>query len=321
MRNLRSVLFFHPALWGLVALQCLIIAFWIAIDPRVSFSPQNGLEILLPIAVCLLVAAAIAYRFPAAGRPTFIERTRVIALGLTFLVITFTGIRFLNYLTMSLAYPLADDRLDSWDKALGIDWYAYASGLSRHPAMLPYIEIPYSATIAAVAVIFVALTILGRFERAKEFVTLLFLGAAVTVSVSGFFPAEAAMAHYKDDHLFAVFGVTAGVYHMQVLHYLRESKDIVLSFADSPGLATFPSFHTIVGLLIVYACRDNIVTLLLAALWTGAMLLATPVYGGHYFIDIIAGSAVTIVLATAYTTVKIKNLGLLPPFAATDARL
>jgi len=321
MRNLRSILFFHPALWGLVALQCLVIALWIAVDPRVSFSPQNGLEIALPLGICLLVAGGIAYRFPADGRAAFIERTRVVALGLIFLVVTFTGIRFLNYLTMSLAYPLADDRLDSWDKALGIDWYAYASGLARHPAILPYIEVPYSATIAAVAVIFVALTILGRLERAREFVTLLFLGAAMTVSVSGFFPAEAAMVHYKDNHLLAVFGANAGVYHIQVLHYLRESKDIVLSFADSPGLATFPSFHTIVGLLIVYACRDNIVALLLAGLWTGAMLLATPVYGGHYFIDIIAGSAVTMVLAAAYSTVKIKNLGLLPSFAATDARL
>jgi hypothetical protein len=51
------------------------------------------------------------------------------------------------------------------------------------------------------------------------------------------------------------------------------------------------------------------------------MLLATPVYGGHYFIDIIAGSAVTMVLAAAYARVRIKNPGLLPPFAATDARL
>jgi membrane-associated phospholipid phosphatase len=129
------------------------------------------------------------------------------------------------------------------------------------------------------------------------------------------------MVRYGNDHLLASFGPNAGVYYVEALRAVRESKDIVLSFADMPGLAAFPSFHTIVGLLIVYACRGNIATLLLASLWTAAMLLATPVYGGHYFIDIIAGAVVTVLLAAAYTTVKVKNLASLPSLATTNARL
>lgn len=318
MRNVKSILFVHPALWGLIALQSIVIAAWIAIDPRVSFSLTNVGHVAFALGICLFMAAGISFRFPACHRPAIAERARIMAVGLIFLVVTFIGIRFLNYLSMSLAFPLADDLLDSWDRALGIDWYAYASWLGQHPDMLPYIQLPYALTISAVAIVFAALALFGKIERAEEFVTLLFLGALLTVSVSGFFPAEAAMARYMDDHLLASYGPQAGVYHMEALKMLREAKDIVLSFANLPGLATFPSFHTVVGLLIVYAWRDNIITLLLATVWTGAMLLATPVYGGHYFIDIIAGVFVTAVLATAYTTVRTTNLAM-PRIAATDA--
>lgn len=318
MRNLRSILVFHPALWCLLALQTIVIAIWIAIDPRISFGLDNIDEVSFALIACLLVASGISYRFPTERRPPIAERARVLAVGLIFLVVTFVGIRLLNYLSMSLAFPLADDVLDSWDRALGIDWYAYASGLSQYPQILPFIELPYTLTIGAVSVVYTALTLLGKLERAKEFVTILFAAALLTVCVSTFFPAEAAMVRHGDDHLVASFGPSAGVYHIEVMRILRESKEIVLSFAHLPGLATFPSFHTIVGLLIVYACRGNIITLVLAGIWTGAMLLATPIYGGHYFIDIIAGFVVTVALATAYAAIETTILAT-PRMAATEA--
>jgi hypothetical protein len=318
MRNLRSILFFHPALWSLMALQTLVIALWIAVDPRISLGLTNVGQVLFAVAACLFVTAAISVRFPARHRPAIAERTRIMALGLFFLLVTFTGVRFLNYLSMSLALPLADDLLDSWDRALGIGWHAYAVWLSRYPDMLPYISLSYELTIPSVAIVFVALVFLGKLERAKEFAALLFLAALLTVCISGFFPAEGAMARYGDDHLLVSFGPNAGVYYLEALRIVRESKDIVLSFADLPGLAAFPSFHTIVGLLIAYACRDSLISFVPASVLAGAMLLATPVYGGHYFIDVVAGCVVTAALAAAYATVKTPNQTM-PRIATTDA--
>ncbi len=302
MRNLREILVFHPALWALVILQGVLIAIWIAIDPRISFSTGAGGETLLAVVTCLLIAAAIEYFVPAERRSQGIERVRIMAVGLVFLVTAFVGIRLLNYLTMTLAFPLADERLASWDLILGLDWYAYATRLGAYPDLLRYIQIPYLFTIQSVALIFMALALAGKIERARELATLLFLGALVTISVSGFFPATAAMVHYMDDHLRALYGSDVGVYHMATFTYLREAPQITLSFADLPGLATFPSFHTMCGLLVAYALRDHVLTLLAGCVWTGAMLMATPIYGGHYFIDIIAGGAVIVTLAAAYTS-------------------
>ncbi|MGE3366775.1 MAG: phosphatase PAP2 family protein [Rhizobiaceae bacterium] len=304
MRTVRSILVFHPALWGLVALQSLVVAAWIAIDPRISFSLTRADETAITFGLCLLVAA-VAYGFETSRWAVIAGRIRIMATGVLFLFLSFTGARFLNYLSMSLAFPSADDMLDSWDQALGLDWHAYAVWLSRYPDLLPYLEQCYILAAVSIPFIFVALVACGRVERAKEFATLLFIGVFVTVCVAGFFPAEGAMVRYMDSALPAgTFGQKAGVFFVEALRKVRDADEVVLSFAALPGLASFPSFHTAISLLIVYACRDHVAALLLATAGAGAVLVATPVYGGHYFIDVIAGFALTIALAAAYAAVR-----------------
>lgn len=306
MRDLRSILVFHPVLWGLVVLQSLVIALWFAIDPRISFRPADAAAISITLGVFFFVGV-IAYLLRASRWPVFAGRARVMATAIIFLLLAFTGARFLNYLSMSLALPMADNLLDGWDKALAIDWHAYASRLSQYPDVLPFIHQAYAGTTLAISYIVLALAALGRFERTKEFITLLYVGVLLTIAVAAFFPADGAMARHMDDHLLASFGPN-GVDFVEPLRTMRESKDIVLSFANMPGLASFPSFHTIAALLIIYAWRDNIVTLLLAGVGAAAILLGTPIYGGHYFVDVIAGFFVTIALTIAYAAFRTANL-------------
>lgn len=307
MRNLRSILVFHPALWGLIVLQSLVIAAWIAIDQRISFSLNNAADTFVVLGIAFLVGV-IGYLFRASRWPVTAERARVMATGLIFMLLSFSGARFLNYLTMSLALPMADDLLDSWDRALGLNWHAYAFQLSQYPDILPYIQQPYKGAWVAILFIFMGLAAFGKFERAKEFVTLLYIGVLVTICVACFLPADGAMARYMDGGFPEVFGPTAGIFFVEALKTVRESNDYVLSFAALPGLAAFPSFHTAIALLIIYAFRDNIITLVVALGWGGAILVATPVYGGHYFADVIAGALLTVVLVTAHAAVRTANL-------------
>ncbi|MFZ5674076.1 MAG: phosphatase PAP2 family protein [Pseudomonadota bacterium] len=155
---------------------------------------------------------------------------------------------------------------------------------------------PYYRTPGFCALLFIALVFIGRTERAREFATLLVVGAFISIVVGSLMPAEAAMMRYDDGKLLQIFGASAGVYHMETLQALRGTGNIVLTFGNLPGLITFPSYHTITGLLFAYACRDSLYTLVPASLWTAVMLITTPVYGGHYFIDILAGGAVTLAL-------------------------
>ena len=296
MRPHGSIFVFSPVIWGLVILQTSAIALWIAFSPRISLSFHDFGSMVVMVGFFLCIGMAVAGLRELRPSLVYLERVQVAAMGMVFMIVAFHGIRFLNHLTMSMALPLADDWLDSWDKLIGFDWYAYATWLGQFQEWLPYARVPYSTTPLASGLVFMMLVLIGRAKRAVEFGSLLFIAALFTIIVAGFFPAEAAMVRYMDEAQRAVFGAGAGDYHMAVFNHLRGSDHIVMSFANLPGLATFPSFHTITGLFIVYACRDSLYTLVPAGLWTSVMLIVTPVYGGHYLIDILAGGAVTAVL-------------------------
>jgi membrane-associated phospholipid phosphatase len=66
----------------------------------------------------------------------------------------------------------------------------------------------------------------------------------------------------------------------------------VLRMQVIDGVISFPSFHSIVGFLVLAMWRKNPLTLLAAGVWLTFMLLGTFPGGGHYFIDLVAGFAV-----------------------------
>ena len=300
MHGGRPFLIFPAGLWLANGAQALGVAAWIALDPRLSISGSGLAPVLFLVVPCVGLCALICILEVRRGASCeTVARIRVAAMGAVFMVTAFLGIRFYNHLTMSLALPLADDTLDALDKALGLDWYGYALWFAEFKPWHSIIRLPYAHTTQSVAVIFVLLVLFGGREKAVEFGALLFLGALIAVSVAAFFPAEAAMVRYMDAQLLSIYGTNTGVYHMDAFTALRSFTPVTLDFSNLPGLATFPSFHTITGLLIVYACRGAGIPLALACLWTGAMLLGTPVYGGHYFVDIFAGAAVTAALIAA----------------------
>lgn len=278
--------------WLLAIAQTAVIMMWVALSDRISFhfSPP---PVSQQIALAVLVSAlALVFLFGQRLPLSIVERAKVVGLGLCFAVPAFTGIRILNHLTMTIPFPLADDPLAAWDRAIGLDWYAYASWIGQATAWHDVIRFTYSYTTQLTAFLFIGLALLGRSQHAKEFIELLFFGALFSVVVGAAFPAQAAMVHLADDHLRAMFGGPVGVYHLKDLELLRGTGPIVLGFNYIPGLVTFPSYHTIAGILVVYACRGSAWTFFAAVYLMGAMLLGTPVYGGHYFIDIIAGAVV-----------------------------
>lgn len=303
---------FHPALWALNLLLWAICLTWLELDQRLSLSGEGLEPLLLTCGIFGIISLYIwrARRNQNPGENAF-EWPLTLAAGSAFMLTAFLAIRLLNHLTMSVPAPLADDALQHLDELLGADWYGYATWIGQYPALQPVIRFPYSTTTTGAYFVFLALALSGHLERAVEFGSLLFLAALFTVIVAGFFPAEAAMVRHMDKVLLAMFHGDAGVYHLEALRALRGSGPVQFTILRLPGLATFPSFHTIAGVLMVYACRGVWYTLAPATLWTAVMLLATPVYGGHYFVDILAGLAVAAIIIAANVVYR--------PFGKTSA--
>ena len=293
-------LIFRPALWALNLLLWAVCIIWLTLDRRLTLSEEGFGPLLFMCGLCGGISLYVWRARKHADTPeNALEWPLTLAAGSAFMLTAFLAIRLLNHLTMSLRMPMADDTLQHFDGLLGADWYGYATWLGNHPALQPIIRFPYSTTTASAYFVFLALALSGRLERAVEFGSLLFLAAFFTVIVAGFFPAEAAMVRHMDKALLAMFHGDAGVYHLDALRALRGPAPVRLDILSLPGLATFPSFHTIAGVLIVHACRGVWYALAPATLWTALMLLATPVYGGHYFVDILAGFVVAAVVIAA----------------------
>ena len=63
----------------------------------------------------------------------------------------------------------------------------------------------------------------------------------------------------------------------------------VIPFDHFQGVITFPSFHASLGVLFLWAFWRTPVVRWIALILNGALIAATPIFGGHYFVDVAAG--------------------------------
>lgn len=285
-----------PGLWVALAAVGLADALWLALSDRLSLDLRSAAA-LLP-AVALLAVLRVYCRTRADIR---LRRLYLPVTGALYIVLAFTALRVLNHLTMSVPFPLVDDPLAKLDAMLGLNWLAYTHWVAERPLLVTLFQLAYTGLTLVALAVFVALFAARRIERAREFVRLIFWSGLSATIIGAFFPAKAAMDRFASLDLRAVFGPEAGVYHLPYLDALRANLPHVLDLQELPGLVVIPSFHTACALLIVYSCRKVPVLQPLSIFYGVTMIASTPIMGGHYFIDLIAGTALTgaIVLADA----------------------
>ena len=88
---------------------------------------------------------------------------------------------------------------------------------------------------------------------------------------------------------------------------MRTNDAHVLSLSNLPGLVTFPSFHTAMGVIGIYCCRAKLPFFALAIAVNGTMIVSTPVTGSHYVVDVFAGAAVALLIAWLMTKPRPRN--------------
>ncbi|MCV2894795.1 phosphatase PAP2 family protein [Lentibacter sp. XHP0401] len=215
--------------------------------------------------------------------------------GLFFLHIAWLNLRLLNHLSMMIPFPYVDDLLVGWDQALNLNWMAYFEAVYSRPQLFQLLDVSYTSLTFLSLVILLLLVSVGYIERAREFIDTFMITAVVCIVVGAAFPAKAAvLTLFQDLSLFKPMGWVPGAYHLPYMEALRDSSTAtVLDPARMPGLATFPSFHTASGILIISVCRNTWLSIP-AWLYSIVMISSTPVLGGHYFVDLIAGMFVAL---------------------------
>jgi membrane-associated phospholipid phosphatase len=218
------------------------------------------------------------------------ERLAAALIGTAHLIWFSCSIAVLNYLAVAFNRPLIDDILLGWDVALGIDWVALFKTLKGTPLLSELLTAAYASSLLQIALVVPMLALLGRIERLDRFFLAFILAAAVTIGFWAAFPSFGAATH-----LFSIGVVTdlpgAAVdrAYVKTLLALKAGQLPHIVMAEMKGIIAFPSFHTVMAALTVYAAAAIPRLLWVALPWNAIVLLSVPVDGGHHVVDIPAG--------------------------------
>jgi PAP2 superfamily len=196
----------------------------------------------------------------------------------------------MTYVAAAIALPMQDATLLAVDRAMGLDWAAYVNFVDARPALASWLNVGYAMIGWPLFAIPVFLAAKRRYRRVEEFTLAFGLALAATTIISALVPAVGVYQQIGLDPGM-LKNINPGAY-LEQLRDLPPTRDGVLRHLELLGLGgivTFPSFHAASAVLFVWALWPVKWMRPIALLANGAMLAATPLNGGHYFIDVIAG--------------------------------
>ena len=207
----------------------------------------------------------------------------------------FLQMTLFTMLGVVLAYAVAarggvlwDDRLAAADRALGIDWPGLRALLDRLPPLVWLLGLAYHSLIVQMIVAIVALSHAARAPILRTTVGAAILSGFVTILVSGLFPA---MGNVFDPANYRHLWPSVAWLETDLIGGLRAGSIRVVDLGAMMGIVTFPSFHATLALIFIWAFAHLPRFAMPAQCWAGLTIVATPVFGGHYAVDVLAGLA------------------------------
>lgn len=283
----------------LVAAMVVVASAWNA-SVGLSWSTPLAPKLAIP-AACLLYA--LYYRI---FRPREFYIPDFMLYAALWILFALFGAK-MTYLAATLNFPEQDGLLQSIDSALGFQWLAWDAWIARHPWLHESLRVAYGSIGWQPFLSIPLLSFLGPRGRNAEFLAAGLIGLVITTIIATFIPATGPSfvpgAHSELD---------------KVLTALHSRSHVPLPYM---GIVTFPSYHTVLAILFVYAHRGIRWTFPFFALLNFFMLLSTPTFGNHYLVDMLGGTAVAVVTIAlvrwqreVLTGVPAKAGPLVPPY-------
>ncbi len=196
------------------------------------------------------------------------------------------------YLAAATDRPLMDATLASIDAALGFDWLRFLA-VANTPLAGQVLVWAYHLLGPQIPALLILHAIRNRADRMMEIVALMAVSSIFTGLLMALVPAEGAYAFFNPPpDMYEHFTTQAGMWHHATLTALRSGMPFDLIFSQGSGLVTFPSFHTALGIMMVYSARDYRMIWVPLAVVNSVMIVGTLPEGGHHLVDVIAGCAV-----------------------------
>lgn len=275
--------------WFVIAATTVVV---VLVGAAMGFSVARA-SLMRPLgAIGLLMVIGWIYRY---RRPDIRIATAMTGVAQ---LIAFSSIgAVLSYLVAANQRPLWDAAFMAWDRALGLDWLAYLAFVDARPNLGWWLGIAYVSIMPQFIVVIATLALTGRIATCRTFIATFIVCALVVILISGVMPAlsvishlglkaqdfehlrpSAAYSHVPDSHLADYLG-------------LRDGTLRILAIDRLEGIITFPSLHASLAAILCVALWQVPWLRWVGVAVNAMMLAATPIYGGHYFVDVFAGLA------------------------------
>jgi hypothetical protein len=278
------------AAWKLFRLNWLLIALALAVFELVLLTTDfrirpNGYLIALTAAtiygICGHLNAGSTRR-----RPWIFSMLT----GIAQMIMVVAVMTSMTYIAAAATFPLQDARLLAFDRALGFDFRAFVTYVNERDWLIGILAAGYRAISWPILLTVVVLPLAGCYLQTGRFVLAFLIALLATTAITIFVPAIGA---------YGVAGVLPSDYsNFEPQGYLDTLRNVPLLRAGSlrtldlfqlGGVVTFPSFHAAAAVLYAWALWPVRWLRWLGLLPNVAMLIATPIGGGHFLADVIAG--------------------------------
>lgn len=193
---------------------------------------------------------------------------------------------------LRIGVPLIDPWLIAADAAVGVNVGDMIRAIAGMPALIASLSFVYNASGVAAVIVIAVLLARGSLGKAWEVTATAILAMQVVAALSVALPATGAAARFGLDALQGNgLPQGAGTYFWPAFAHFRFGTETVLRLEDMSGLVSFPSFHTVIALLVSQAAWHT-KWRWPAALWTAVVILSAIPMGGHYVADLVAGGLV-----------------------------
>jgi len=279
--------------WAMLGLMALALAL---VMPLTGFSIKP-MSLMEPVGIAAVYSGVAYYSlyWRAKKNPTII-----FILGSTGQILLIPILMTpMTYIAASADLPMQDKNLMALDQALGLDWMGYFNFFYHHYALLYAAVVGYSMIGWPVFGVPIVLAVTRHYRRLQEFTLAFALALIATTAVSTLTPA---MGTYDWLHYLPnpdIFTPGAYLEQLRDLPLVRDGSLRHLELTKLAGIVTFPSFHSAAAVLYLWAFWPVRWMRPIAVVANVGMLVATPVCGGHYFVDVFAGIAIAAVAIMA----------------------
>ena len=206
----------------------------------------------------------------------------------------------LTYLAANHGAAWSDEMLAGLDRRLGFDWASWFEFVNRHLALKLVLAIAYTSLMPQILLSVIYFAWRGWDDRNRELMANAILALLVTSVVFALFPAlgpGTAIPELAKLYLADLVG-------------LHDGSSMSFDVTRLNGIVAFPSFHTVLGILLTYAHRGGGLVCPVAAL-NAVMLVSIPSEGGHYLIDVVAGAVVAAFAIVAIRGMQFDRIGIM----------